>query len=88
MLRYAVLIDAGFLKRKLGSREHPVDVRDVEDFVRALRAHDELIQKALYRIYYYDAPPLRRRLRARSTAARSISAIPGSHAPTSGCWPV
>jgi len=58
MSRYAVLIDAGFLKRKLGSRNQPMDSEGVERFVENLRSHESLVNSSLHRIYYYDAPPL------------------------------
>jgi hypothetical protein len=58
MPRYAVLIDAGFLKRKLGSREDPVDAQRAADFIARLCSHERLATLALHRIYYYDAPPL------------------------------
>lgn len=58
MSRYAVLIDAGFLKRKLGSRHHPVDISRLAEFIERLRAHEQLSALRLHRIYYYDAPPL------------------------------
>ncbi|MCB2262055.1 MAG: NYN domain-containing protein [Candidatus Thiosymbion ectosymbiont of Robbea hypermnestra] len=58
MSSYAVLIDAGFLKRKLGSRSRPMDSDHVERFVKRLCLHRSLANRTLYRIYYYDAPPL------------------------------
>ena len=42
MRRYAVLIDAGFLKRKRGSRENPLTAEAVEDFVQELGGHPVL----------------------------------------------
>lgn len=38
MRTYAVLIDAGFLKRKLGSRKNPMDADRAVQFVRRLRS--------------------------------------------------
>jgi len=58
MPRYAVLIDAGFLRRKLGSREHPMDAERAAVFIERLGAHQRLASLTLHRIYYYDAPPL------------------------------
>ena len=55
---YAILIDAGFLKRKLGSRDNPVDVARIATFIERLCAHERLVSLHLHRIYYYDAPPL------------------------------
>lgn len=39
MRTYAVLIDAGFLKRKLGSRKNPMDADRAVQFVRRLCDH-------------------------------------------------
>lgn len=57
-MRYAILIDAGFLKRKLGSQAEPLDIHRVCEFLGALRTHEALAGKGLYRVYWYDAPPL------------------------------
>jgi len=57
-MKYAILIDAGFLKRKLGSQAEPLDVNSVCTFIDALRAHDALVGMNLHRVYWYDAPPL------------------------------
>lgn len=57
-MNYAVLIDAGFLKRKLGSQAKPLDVTGVRGFLDSLRSHDALVGMSLYRAYWYDAPPL------------------------------
>ena len=59
MRRYAVLIDAGFLKRKRGSREHPLTAKSVADFVQELGGNPVLEDLQLHRVYFYDAPPLR-----------------------------
>lgn len=58
MRRYAVLIDAGFLKKKCGSREHPLDARVFKSFVGTLIADRKLQNLHLHRVYFYDAPPL------------------------------
>ena len=57
-MTYAILIDAGFLKRKLGSQAEPLNVDGVCEFLRALRAHQSLTGLGLHRVYWYDAPPL------------------------------
>jgi hypothetical protein len=57
-VKYAILIDAGFLKRKLRSRARALGVEHVVAFVSAVRAHEALIGLRLHRIYWYDAPPL------------------------------
>lgn len=57
-MKYAVLIDAGFLKRKLGSQAQPMGLQEVCAFLARLRAHDAVSSLALHRVYWYDAPPL------------------------------
>ena len=57
-MKYAILIDAGFLKRKLGSQTEPLDANGVCKFLNALRAHEALAGMSLHRVYWYDAPPL------------------------------
>ena len=59
MRRYAVLIDAGFLKRKLGSRDRPLTADSVQDFVNRLALLRALQDLHLHRVYFYDAPPLK-----------------------------
>ena len=55
---YAILIDAGFLKRKLGSREQPLTADATNHFIKRLTEHPELTGLHLHRVYFYDAPPL------------------------------
>jgi len=74
--RFAVLIDAGFLKRKLGSREQPLNANSVRDFVSRLGAHKALQNALLHRVYFYDAPPLR------STERKPLSGRPVAFATT------
>jgi len=57
-MKYAVLIDGGFLKRKLGSPREPMTLSHVEAFLGRLRAHPVLAFAQLHRIYWYDAHPL------------------------------
>ncbi len=57
-MKYAVLIDAGFIKRKLGSRRSPLNPRGVSQFLASVYASPALAQMTLYRVYWYDAPPL------------------------------
>jgi uncharacterized LabA/DUF88 family protein len=54
----AILIDAGFLKRKLGSEDDPITSQKVCDFTSAILSQPELKKIPLHRIYYYDAEPL------------------------------
>ncbi len=58
MSDYVILVDGGFLKRKLGSRQSPLDVHVFKHFIDELGNHEYLKKLNLYRIYYYDAPPL------------------------------
>lgn len=55
---YAILVDAGFVKRKLGSREKPMDADDFEKFIDRVTAHADLDGLRLHRVYVYDAAPL------------------------------
>jgi hypothetical protein len=57
-MKYAVLIDGGFIKRKLGSQPAPLTIAGVTSFLERLKAHEALAGKTLHRVYWYDAPPL------------------------------
>jgi uncharacterized LabA/DUF88 family protein len=57
-VKYAVLIDGGFIRRRLGSPAAPMTLLQVKRFIERLREHPALSQSALYRIYWYDAQPL------------------------------
>jgi uncharacterized LabA/DUF88 family protein len=57
-MKYAVLIDGGFIKRKLGSEAAPMRIEHVMEFLQRLGAHEQLALHTLHRIYWYDAPPL------------------------------
>jgi uncharacterized LabA/DUF88 family protein len=56
--KFAILIDAGFLKRKLGSQQNPISSAQVVEFTNHLQKRPELSDLSLHRIYYYDAEPL------------------------------
>jgi uncharacterized LabA/DUF88 family protein len=56
--KYAILVDGGFIKRKIGSREAPMTADLLNDFIERLRAQPPLDAMLLHRIYYYDAAPL------------------------------
>lgn len=59
MLRkFAVLIDAGFLERKIGSSIKPMAVEQVLEFTNKIKERRELARYTLHRIYYYDAEPM------------------------------
>ncbi|MGC2944203.1 NYN domain-containing protein [Burkholderia ambifaria] len=55
---YAILVDAGFVKRKLGTRENPMDADAFEAFINRVSIHPDLIGLRLHRVYVYDAAPL------------------------------
>jgi len=61
-MKYAILIDAGFLKRKLGSQAAPLNADRVSSFLGAVRSHEALFGMRLHRVYWYDAPPLETRV--------------------------
>lgn len=58
MLSYAILLDAGFVKRKLKVARPDVSAEDIDALVRAIREHAALAQHRLHRVYFYDAFPL------------------------------
>ena len=57
-MRYAILIDGGFAKRRLGSKDQPATAEDFAALVDALAQHEALMGQRVYRIYYYDSVPL------------------------------
>ena len=61
-MTYAILIDGGFIKRKLGSQAAPLDATRVSCFLAAIRSHAALSDLRLHRVYWYDAPPLNTRV--------------------------
>src|SRR5690348_11109897 len=56
--RYALLLDAGFLKYRIGSAKVPMDGPAVEKFVEQVRKIPELADLILHRVYFYDSRPL------------------------------
>lgn len=58
MQHYAVLIDGGFAKRKLGTGVNPAEAADFQNLIEAIRAHAALADCRLHRVYYYDSTPL------------------------------
>lgn len=58
MHAYAILIDGGFVKRKLGTQDVPMSAARLNLFVQALCTCDELRGLRLHRVYFYDAAPL------------------------------
>jgi len=56
--RYAMLLDGGFLKKKLSTQlGHQPQAADIVAFANGLRQNPKLIGLELLRIYYYDARP-------------------------------
>ena len=58
-MKYAILLDAGFLKRRLGSSTDPVTAKRVVEFTETIAKRKELENHTLHRIYYYDAEPMK-----------------------------
>ena len=56
--RFAILLDGGFVEKRLASRSrrHP-DPADILAECARIRAHPLLRGRELLRVYYYDAPP-------------------------------
>lgn len=57
-LCYAVLVDGGFIKRKLGNAANPMTAEAAEVFISAVVSHPALSDLRLHRVYFYDAAPL------------------------------
>lgn len=57
-MKYAILIDGGFVKRKLGSRDKPATAAQITKLVSQIKAHGHLQGHGLHRVYYYDSKPL------------------------------
>ncbi len=58
MRSFAVLIDGGFIKRRLGTEANPFSPDDFAGFLAQLRSHRLLAPCNLHRVYFYDAAPL------------------------------
>jgi uncharacterized LabA/DUF88 family protein len=58
MQSYAILIDGGFAKRKLGSAKSPATAEHFQLLVEGLQVSSALQSMRLHRVYYYDAAPL------------------------------
>lgn len=57
-VNFAVLIDGGFAKRKLGNAKAPATADDFQRLVAAICADPALENMRLHRVYYYDSVPL------------------------------
>jgi uncharacterized LabA/DUF88 family protein len=56
--RYAILLDGGFVTRKLNEKlGHQTTAADVVSLCDEIRANPHVANYELMRIYYYDAPP-------------------------------
>lgn len=58
LARYAILLDGGFVTKKLQERlGRPATADDIVAVCDEIRGHEHLKTYELLRIYYYDAPP-------------------------------
>jgi len=55
---YAILLDGGFLRRKLGTSRQPVDAAAISAFTTKVSALRCIAAMRLHRIYFYDAKPI------------------------------
>lgn len=58
MQNYAILVDAGFAKRKLGNAKSPADIQKFSLLFEQIKSSPHLENQRLHRIYYYDSTPL------------------------------
>ncbi len=58
MRSFAVLIDGGFVKRKIGSAKSPLTAEVLAEFLERLKLTAPLDGMYLHRMYFYDAAPL------------------------------
>jgi uncharacterized LabA/DUF88 family protein len=57
-MNYAILIDGGFAKRKLGSSKQPATAENFKKLIDDIQASSALHGCRLHRVYYYDSSPL------------------------------
>jgi uncharacterized LabA/DUF88 family protein len=57
-LSFAILLDGGFLRYKLGSTRTPIEASGISAFARQVLSLPSLAGMRLHRIYFYDARPL------------------------------
>src|ERR1700759_5570078 len=55
---FAILLDAGFLRCKLGTARNPIDAARVSAFTERVASLSCVAGRPLHRIYFYDAKPL------------------------------
>lgn len=78
--RYAILLDGGFVEKRLASRNRrPPDPADILAECARIRAHPQLAGCALLRIYYYDAPPATGSTRHPCTGRQVILELTDTH---------
>lgn len=58
MRSYAILIDGGFVRKKLGSARAPLTAAMIEGLIRWIGKSQYLESHHLHRVYFYDARPL------------------------------
>lgn len=80
-MKFAILLDAGFLKRKLASSDNPMVADQVVEFTNKLIERDELKGCQLHRIYYYYAPPMEGKMRKPLTGGSNKSLYDFSTSP-------
>src|SRR5262245_32167922 len=69
--KFAILVDGGFIKKKLQSREQRFPtVEDIEAELTRIKNHPAFGACTLLRIYFYDAPPASGRLTNPISGAR------------------
>ncbi len=57
-ISYAMLLDGGFIRHKLGTAQKPADAAAISAFATALSKLPCLRDMRLHRIYFYDSKPL------------------------------
>jgi uncharacterized LabA/DUF88 family protein len=82
MDKYAILVDGGFIKKKLQKRLHRFPtVADIVAEVARIKAHASLSRYTLLRVFYYDAPPASGILRNPVSGIASDLSTHAYHAP-------
>jgi len=81
MSKYAILVDGGFIKKKL-QKQHGrfPTVADIVAEVGRIKAHASLASYSLLRVFYYDAPPASGRLKNPISGLTSDLATHPNHA--------
>lgn len=58
MVPFAILMDGGFVRQKVGSSSAPLDAKRVGELIDWIAKHPVLDGCRLHRVYFYDARPL------------------------------